>query len=62
MAAQIADVFDASLADKVDSCKLLVVGAGRIGCEVLYKLVMPMDKFMDIEIVSRFLSFFAVIF
>lgn len=50
MAAQIAGVLDKNLADKVNNSKLLVVGAGGIGCEVLKNLVM--SGFKDIEIVS----------
>lgn len=50
MAAQIAGVFESSLSDKVKSSKILVVGAGGIGCELLKNLVM--SGFSDIEIVS----------
>lgn len=50
MAAKIAGVFEQNLQDKVNNCKVLVVGAGGIGCEVLKNLVM--SGFADIEIVS----------
>lgn len=51
MAAQIAGVFQSSLQQKITESKILVVGAGGIGCEVLKNLVM--SGFSDIEIVSN---------
>lgn len=59
MAAQIAGVFEPTLQQKITESKILVVGAGGIGCEVLKNLVM--SGFSDIEIVS-FLKFFTVHF
>lgn len=50
MAAQIDGVFEPSLQQKIIGSKILVVGAGGIGCEVLKNLVM--SSFSDIEIVS----------
>lgn len=50
MAAQIGGVFDPLLQQKISESKILVVGAGGIGCEVLKNLVM--SGFSDIEIVS----------
>lgn len=50
MAAQIAGVFEPELQQKIIESKILVVGAGGIGCEVLKNLVMC--GFSDIEIVS----------
>lgn len=50
MAAEIQGVFRDDLRDLVAGSKLLVVGAGGIGCEVLKNLVM--SGFKDIEIVS----------
>lgn len=50
MAAEIDGVFRESLRSHVKSSKLLVVGAGGIGCEILKNLVMC--GFEDIEIVS----------
>lgn len=50
MAAEIDSVFRDDLRSLVTSSKLLVVGAGGIGCEILKNLVMC--GFKDIEIVS----------
>lgn len=63
MAAEIAGIFRDDLNTLVLDSKLLVVGAGGIGCEILKNLVMC--GFKDIEIVSfwmflivmKFLSF-----
>lgn len=52
MAAQIAGVIEPLLQEKINQSKILVVGAGGIGCEVLKNLVM--SGFPDIEIVSFF--------
>ena len=51
MAAEIEGVFRPNLRELVTSSKILVVGAGGIGCEVLKNLVMC--GFKDIEIVSE---------
>lgn len=53
MAAQLAGVFDNNLQTKINEAKLLVVGAGGIGCEILKNLVLC--GFKDIEIVSKHL-------
>lgn len=50
MAASVAGVLVPALQEKINNCKVLVVGAGGIGCEVLKNLVM--SGFADIEIVS----------
>lgn len=50
MAAEIEGIFRKDLNDLIVSSKLLVVGAGGIGCEILKNLVMC--GFKDIEIVS----------
>lgn len=55
MAAKIAGVFEPTLQQKVNESKILVVGAGGIGCEVLKNLVM--SGFSDIEIVSITMKF-----
>lgn len=49
-AAVVSGVFEPTLQQKIDNSKILVVGAGGIGCEVLKNLVM--SGFPDIEIVS----------
>lgn len=50
MAAEIEGVLRDDLRNLVTASKVLVVGAGGIGCEVLKNLVM--SGFKDIEIVS----------
>ncbi|XP_063700607.1 SUMO-activating enzyme subunit 2 [Culicoides brevitarsis] len=50
MAASVDGVFVQSLADKIKTSKILVVGAGGIGCEILKNLVM--SGFKDIEIID----------
>jgi len=50
MAAAIDGVFPATLQELVKKSKVLGVGAGGIGCEVLKNLVL--SGFTDIEIVS----------
>jgi len=52
MAAAINGVFPPTLQELVKKSKVLVVGAGGIGCEVLKNLVL--SGFTDIEIVSFF--------
>ena len=45
-------VFSKSLQENIKDCKLLMVGAGGIGCELLKNLVLT--GFTDIELVSIF--------
>lgn len=58
MAAEVENVFNADLREKIVSSKILVVGAGGIGCEVLKNLVM--SGFKDIEIVRTIFSSFSI--
>lgn len=51
MAAEIEGVFKPIVRELILESKILVVGAGGIGCEVLKNLVMC--GFKDIEIVSK---------
>lgn len=51
MAASMPGILDEDLREKVSKCKVLVVGAGGIGCELLKNLVLT--GFVDIETVSN---------
>jgi molybdopterin/thiamine biosynthesis adenylyltransferase len=55
MAAALKGVLLDHLAENVKNSKILVVGAGGIGCEVLKNLVLT--GFHTIEVVTRFCSF-----
>lgn len=50
MVARVAGVFDEKLTEAIANSKILVVGAGGIGCEILKNLVLT--GFPYIEIVS----------
>lgn len=49
MAASMAGVLASNVQSKVDSSRILVVGAGGIGCELIKNLVLT--GFRDIELV-----------
>ena len=49
MAASMQGILKDELKQKISSCKVLVVGAGGIGCELLKNLVLT--GFVDIETV-----------
>lgn len=55
MVARVAGVFDEKLTEAIANSKILVVGAGGIGCEVLKNLVLT--GFPHIEIVSNYCRF-----
>jgi molybdopterin/thiamine biosynthesis adenylyltransferase len=50
MAASIDGVFEENLKSSIEAAKVLIVGAGGIGCELLKDLVL--SGFQDVEIVS----------
>lgn len=54
MVARVAGVFDEKLTEAIANSKILVVGAGGIGCEILKNLVLT--GFPQIEIVSIYLN------
>jgi len=58
MASAVDGIFKNELRDLIKESKLLVVGAGGIGCEILKNLVMC--GFKDIEIVSCFVICFVI--
>lgn len=54
MAANINGVFNKNLQNEILQSKVLIVGAGGIGCEILKNLVMT--GFTDIEIVRMIIN------
>jgi len=50
MAAHVAGIFDENLRNNLKSCKVLMVGAGGIGCELLKNLVLT--GFEDIDVID----------
>ncbi|XP_068234542.1 SUMO-activating enzyme subunit 2 isoform X2 [Palaemon carinicauda] len=50
MAVRVAGIFDENLRNSIKSCKILIVGAGGIGCELLKNLVLT--GFEDIELID----------
>jgi ubiquitin-like 1-activating enzyme E1 B len=61
MAAEIANVFREDLQSLVVGSKLLVVGAGGIGCEILKNLVMCGFKDIEIVRISQIFASFSLI-
>lgn len=55
MVARVAGIFDEKMTEAIANSKILVIGAGGIGCEVLKNLVLT--GFPTIEIVSNFCLF-----
>lgn len=53
MAATVEGMFNDDLRSAINKSKVLVVGAGGIGCEILKNLAMT--GFPDIEVVSFFI-------
>lgn len=56
MVARVAGVFDEKLTEAIANSKILVVGAGGIGCEILKNLVLT--GFPQIEIVSSLIIYY----
>lgn len=52
-------ILDADLQSRINNSKILVVGAGGIGCELLKNLVLT--GFKDIEVVSNQYSAFIML-
>lgn len=58
MVARVAGVFDEKQTEAIANSKILVVGAGGIGCEVLKNLVLT--GFPYIEIVCNYFYFLSI--
>lgn len=57
MVARVAGVFDEKLTEAIANSKLLVVGAGGIGCEILKNLVLTGFPYIEIVCTEQFLCF-----
>lgn len=58
MVARVAGVFDEKLTEAIANSKILVVGAGGIGCEILKNLVLTGFPYIEIVCIYCLLLYF----